>query len=160
MFLQVLIASGMPSNSTIPNGSTVEAPLTISLPNGQSARPLSENLQPSRVVHGTNITVPVSVQKQPLPAVTSATPATAAEGLDSGNLPPRRKRKPWSDAEDLELIAAVKKCGEGNWANILKGDFKSERSASQLSQVSVLAYLHLSCLSNILPIVCTDLSNC
>ncbi|KAK1379280.1 hypothetical protein POM88_026024 [Heracleum sosnowskyi] len=97
----------MPSNSTLPNGSTVEAPLTIGLPNGQSIRLPSENLQPSRFVHGTNITVPVSVQKQPLPAVTAATPATA-EGLDSGNLPPRRKRKPWSDVEDLELIAAVK----------------------------------------------------
>lgn len=34
----------------------------------------------------------------------------------------------------MELIAAVQKCGEGNWANILKGDFKGDRTASQLSQ--------------------------
>ncbi|KAK1362618.1 hypothetical protein POM88_047092 [Heracleum sosnowskyi] len=73
----VLIASGMPSNSTLPNGSTVEAPLTIGLPNGQSIRLPSENLQPSRFVHGTNITVPVSVQKQPLPAVIVECPSLA-----------------------------------------------------------------------------------
>ncbi|KAK9270728.1 hypothetical protein L1049_026311 [Liquidambar formosana] len=36
--------------------------------------------------------------------------------------------------EDMELIAAVQKCGEGNWANILRGDFKGDRTASQLSQ--------------------------
>lgn len=63
------------------------------------------------------------------------------EGLEAhastanGSLPPRRKRKPWSEAEDNELIAAVQKCGEGNWANILKSDFKGDRTASQLSQV-------------------------
>lgn len=134
-FCQVLAASGMPSPSTLPNGSTVEAPLTMKIPNGQLARVSLESVQPPSFVHGrTNITVPVSVQKQPLPEVTSAE-GLDTDGLASGNLPPRRRRKPWSAAEDLELIAAVKKCGEGNWANILKGDFKSERSASQLSQV-------------------------
>ncbi|KAL1832746.1 hypothetical protein ACET3Z_002397 [Daucus carota] len=51
------------------------------------------------VVHKTNVT---------------ATRATAAEQLDSGNIPPRSKRKPCSDAEDLVLIAVVKRCGEGN----------------------------------------------
>lgn len=85
-------------------------------------------------MQGTNITVPVSVQKQPLPIVTSAE-VFDANGSASGNLPPRKKRKPWSAAEDQELIAAVQKCGEGNWANILKGDFKGDRTASQLSQV-------------------------
>lgn len=74
--------------------------------------------------------VPVSVQKQPAPA------PTVAENLDTnGTAGGKRKRKPWSEAEDLELIAAVQKCGEGNWANILKGDFKGDRTASQLSQV-------------------------
>ena len=53
----------------------------------------------SRIVHKTNVT---------------ATCATAAEQLDSGNIPPRSKRKPCSDAEDLVLIAVVKRCGEGN----------------------------------------------
>ncbi|CAK9163625.1 unnamed protein product [Ilex paraguariensis] len=125
--VKVLIASGMPI------GSTIEAPLTINIPNGQSSRVPSDNSQVASFKQGTIITVPVSVQKQPLPTLTSG------EGLDtngsaSGSLPARRKRKPWSEAEDLELIAAVQKCGEGNWANILKGDFKSDRTASQLSQ--------------------------
>ncbi|KAK1395995.1 Homeodomain-like superfamily protein [Heracleum sosnowskyi] len=132
--VKVLAASGMPGQSTLPNGSTVEAPLTTKIPNGQAARVSSESVQPPSFVHGrTNITVPVSVQKQPLPEVTSAE-GLDTDGLAGGNLPPRRRRKPWSAAEDLELIAAVKKFGEGNWANILKGEFKSERSASQLSQ--------------------------
>lgn len=50
--------------------------------------------------------------------------------------PAKKKRKLWTKEEDLELIAAVDKCGEGNWANILKGDFKHDRTASQLSQVT------------------------
>ncbi|XP_039171634.1 uncharacterized protein LOC104449190 isoform X2 [Eucalyptus grandis] len=84
-------------------------------------------------VKGVNITVPVSVRKQPLPAVTS-NEGLDVNGLASGNNASRKKRKPWSEAEDLELIAAVQKCGEGNWANILKADFKGDRTASQLSQ--------------------------
>lgn len=126
--VKVLIASGFQSDTNLTNGSTVEAPLTINIPNGQSSRAASENSQ----MQGTNITVPVSVQKQPLPTVTPE--GFDPNGLGSGNLPPRRKRKPWSTAEDQELIAAVQKCGEGNWANILKGDFKGDRTASQLSQ--------------------------
>jgi hypothetical protein len=88
-------------------------------------------------MQGTSMTVPVAVQKQALPV---AIPAEVldANGSASGNLPPRRKRKPWSEAEDMELIAAVQKCGEGNWVNILRGDFKSDRTASQLSQVIFL----------------------
>ncbi|KDP41486.1 hypothetical protein JCGZ_15893 [Jatropha curcas] len=128
--VKVLIASGLPSDSTHPNSTTVEAPLTINIPNGKPCRFTSENLQPA-IMKGVNITVPVSVQKQPLPAVTSA------EGLDangSGSGVPRRKRKPWSDSEDLELIAAVQKYGEGNWANILRSEVKWDRTASQLSQ--------------------------
>ncbi|KAJ8551119.1 hypothetical protein K7X08_000489 [Anisodus acutangulus] len=128
--VKVLIASGAPCDS---NGNTVEAPLTINIPNGQTSGTAAENSLHGNSAYGTKITVPVSVQKQPLPSV------TAAEGLDasgpaSGNFPPRRRRKPWSAAEDMELIAAVQKCGEGNWANILKGDFKGDRTASQLSQ--------------------------
>ena len=110
----------------------VEAPLTINIPVGQSSRAPSENSRLSGSMQGTNITIPVSVQK--------------SEGFDAngsicGSFPPRKKRKPWSAAEDLELIAAVQKCGEGNWANILKGDFKGDRSASQLSQVLFLVYV-------------------
>ncbi|XP_019175329.1 PREDICTED: uncharacterized protein LOC109170597 isoform X2 [Ipomoea nil] len=130
--VKVFIASGVPNDSYLSNGTIVEAPLTINIPTGQTCRNPSDNCYQS-ISQGTNITVPVFVQKQPLPNVASA------EGLDTNGasnatLPPRRKRKPWSEAEDLELIAAVQKCGEGNWANILKGDFKGDRTASQLSQ--------------------------
>lgn len=133
-FEQMLIASGAPNDANMLNGSTIEAPLTINIPNGQTSRTGMDNSFQGTSMHGTNITVPVAVQKQPLSTV------VAAEGLDTHgpgctNLPPRRKRKPWSEAEDVELIAAVQKCGEGNWANILKGDFKGDRTASQLSQV-------------------------
>ncbi|XP_050283563.1 uncharacterized protein LOC126723806 [Quercus robur] len=133
--VKVLIASGLLSDSSLPNSSIVEAPITINIPNGLSSRAPLENSEATCSMQGTNITVPVFVQKMPLPAATS-TPAEVLDGNGpaSGNFPPRRKRKPWSEAEDKELIAAVQKCGEGNWANILKGDFKGDRTASQLSQ--------------------------
>ncbi|XVF36586.1 hypothetical protein REPUB_Repub19eG0069900 [Reevesia pubescens] len=131
--VKVMIASGLPSDSSLANSSMVEAPLTINIPNAQSFRVSSENSQPSCSMRGMNITVPVSVQKQILPAVTSAE-TVEGNGSAGANLPARRKRKPWSEAEDMELIAAVQKCGVGNWANILRGDFKGDRSASQLAQ--------------------------
>lgn len=129
---QVLIASGLSSDSSLPNNSMVEAPLTINIPVGQSSRRPSENSRLSGSIQGTNITIPVSVQKSE---------GFDANGSTSGSHPVRKKRKPWSAAEDMELIAAVQKCGEGNWANILKGDFKGDRSASQLSQVLFIAYV-------------------
>lgn len=123
--VKVLIASSLPSDSSLPNSSMVEAPLTINIPCGQSSRAPSEYSRLSGSMQGTNITIPVSVQKSE---------GFDANGSTSGSLPARKKRKPWSSDEDKELIAAVQKCGEGNWANILKGDFKGDRSASQLSQ--------------------------
>lgn len=133
--VKVLIASGLPSDSTHPNNTTVEAPLTINIPNGQPLRATSENSQPD-VMRGVNIRVPVSVPKLSLPAVTScpASEVYDANGSGTGTFPPRRKRKPWSEAEDMELIAAVQKLGEGNWASIVRGEFKGDRTASQLSQ--------------------------
>nr|GEU97837.1 telomeric repeat-binding factor like [Tanacetum cinerariifolium] len=132
--VKVLVASGSTSNSGLEKGLTIEAPLTINIPNGKSTGNSSENPQFASNLRGTNITVPVSVQKQPLPVVATSTEVLDTNGSGSGNLPPRRKRKPWSAAEDMELFAAVQKCGEGNWATILKGDFKGDRTASQLSQ--------------------------
>ncbi|KAJ6412879.1 hypothetical protein OIU84_005850 [Salix udensis] len=130
--VKVLIASGIPSH---PNSAAVEAPLTINIPNGQSFRATSENSQPA-VMQGMNITVPVSIQKLSLPATSFGGGADVidANGSGSGTFPPRRKRKPWSEAEDMELISAMQKFGEGNWANIVKGNFKGHRTASQLSQ--------------------------
>lgn len=78
--------------------------------------------------------VPVTLLKQPTPAPAVAE-GSDVNGSAGGNMLPRRKRKPWSKEEDLQLIAAVQKFGEGNWANILRGDFKGDRTASQLSQV-------------------------
>ncbi|KAJ9545424.1 hypothetical protein OSB04_025131 [Centaurea solstitialis] len=131
--VKVLIASGSACGSGLEKGLTIEAPLTINIPNGKSVGNPSENPQVGSHVRGTNITVPVSVQKQPLPTV-GTTEGVDTNGSASSSLPPRRKRKPWSAAEDMELFSAVQKCGEGNWANILKGDFKGDRTASQLSQ--------------------------
>ncbi|XP_042472978.1 uncharacterized protein LOC122055558 isoform X3 [Zingiber officinale] len=48
--------------------------------------------------------------------------------------PPKKKRKLWTKEEDKELIAAVRKFGEGNWANILRENLKLDRTPSQLSQ--------------------------
>lgn len=137
-FGQVLIASGLPSDSSHLNGTTVEAPLIINIPNGQSCKTY-ENSQPTASAKGMNITVPVSVQKQILPATTTSA-AAKVEGVDSirpasNSMAPRKKRKKWSEEEDLELISAVEKYGVGNWTTILKGDFKGDRTANQLSQV-------------------------
>ncbi|MFS7949199.1 putative transcription factor MYB-HB-like family [Helianthus anomalus] len=138
--VKVLLASGSTRDSGLEKGLTVEAPLVINIPTSKSTGNLSESQQGGNSIRGTNIAVPVCVQKQPLPSA-AAVVATSTEEVDKtnggsggGNLPPRRKRKPWSAAEDMELFAAVQKCGEGNWANIIKGDFKGDRTASQLSQ--------------------------
>jgi hypothetical protein len=47
----------------------------------------------------------------------------------------KKRRRLWTPAEDLELISAVEKCGEGNWTSVLKCPYNFDRSASQLSQV-------------------------
>ncbi|GMJ02525.1 hypothetical protein HRI_003921700 [Hibiscus trionum] len=131
--VKVLIASGLPNDSSAASSSMVDAPLTINIPNARSSRVSSENLQPTCSMPGMNITVPVSVQKKILPAVPS-TETLEGNGPAGSNLPNRRKRKPWSEEEDLELIAAVQKFGAGNWANILRGDFKGDRTTNQLAQ--------------------------
>ncbi|KAK9136169.1 hypothetical protein Syun_015499 [Stephania yunnanensis] len=95
--VKVLLASGSSSDLSALNCATVEAPLTINIPNGQSYHGQLACTQ------GTDITISV-------------------------------KRKPWIPEEDMKLIAAVQKHGERNWANIVKTDFKGERTASQLSQ--------------------------
>ncbi|KAK4758351.1 hypothetical protein SAY87_019652 [Trapa incisa] len=108
---------------TIADNASFEASLTRNALNSQSSRGCSESLQtPSGTA------VPNSVQGQPLPTFSCA-------GGVYGTMAQKKKRKPWSKAEDLELIAAVQKFGEGNWANTLKGDYKGDRTASQLSQV-------------------------
>ncbi|KAI3835388.1 hypothetical protein MKW92_004071 [Papaver armeniacum] len=144
-YVKVLLASGL-SDDAGGGPATVRAPLTINIPSWQDSKSsLDNNPQPCSL-KGINITVPVSVQKQSPPTLTTTdkglngTVVTAAKGLDgtvakAANQPAKRKRKPWTTEEDNELIAAVKKLGERNWSNILKADiFKGDRTASQLSQ--------------------------
>ncbi|VVA94139.1 unnamed protein product [Arabis nemorensis] len=122
--VKVMAASYVPSESDIPEDSTVEAPLTINIPYGLHRGPQepSDSYWSSR---GMNITFPVSLQK-------------AADGLNGNGLAssiaPRKRRKKWSAEEDEELNAAVKRHGEGSWALIAKEEFEGERTASQLSQ--------------------------
>ncbi|KAK1275697.1 hypothetical protein QJS04_geneDACA005707 [Acorus gramineus] len=127
--VKVLISSGLPNDSGPQNNSTLEAPLTINIPNGQASQIPSSDGLPGRSAHGMNITVPVSVRKQALPS------SSHVEGPDAnGSTAAKKKRKFWTEEEDNELIAAVQKCGEGNWATMLKGEFKHARTATQLSQ--------------------------
>lgn len=100
-----MLASGLANESGVPNSSTAEG-RTLNVP---SSNVPSENLQAA---------------------------GTFGEGLDANGLPINRKRrKPWSEEEDQELITAVQKFGEGSWAAILKAEFKGNRSANQLAQV-------------------------
>ncbi|XP_042471439.1 uncharacterized protein LOC122053453 [Zingiber officinale] len=76
--------------------------------------------QPPQTSHG--VAVSTLLKKQ-----------TENELLGS-SYPPKKKRKLWTKEEDKELIAAVRKFGEGNWANILRENLKLDRTPSQLSQ--------------------------
>ncbi|AEE28483.1 Homeodomain-like superfamily protein [Arabidopsis thaliana] len=125
--VKVMAASYVLSESDILDDSTVEAPLTINIPYAlpEGSQEPSESPWSSR---GMNINFPVCLQK-----------VTSTEGMNGNgsagiSMAFRRKRKRWSAEEDEELFAAVKRCGEGNWAHIVKGDFRGERTASQLSQ--------------------------
>ncbi|KAB2616992.1 hypothetical protein D8674_012861 [Pyrus ussuriensis x Pyrus communis] len=114
----VLISSGLSSDASHQNGLTVEGLLLMNLPNGQSSRS-HQNSQATCSMQGKNIIVPISILKNPLHEKWHGS---------------RKRRKKCSEAEDLELIAAVEKYGEGNWANILRGDFKGDRTPNQLAQ--------------------------
>ncbi|CAN1849451.1 hypothetical protein LINPERHAP1_LOCUS39372 [Linum perenne] len=130
--VKVLMASGLPNDTNKKTAETVEAPLTSNIPNSCSFRAKSENLQPA-ATQGMNITAPGSVQKHQFPLVTGSE-GKDSDGLQIGSQPSKKKRKQWSDANDLELIAAVRKFGEGNWANIVKSQIMGDRTTTQLSQ--------------------------
>ncbi|KAH7331902.1 hypothetical protein KP509_20G056700 [Ceratopteris richardii] len=103
--VKALAATGSMQNVS---SRTQEASFLIDIPNSSSGWEVRGNGQISNVIiQGAN------------------TPETQ---------PARKKRKLWTSEEDQELIAAVEKCGEGNWATMLKGAFKHERTAAQLSQ--------------------------
>lgn len=118
-----------PRESDVLDESTSEAPLTINIPYTLPHEP-SESPWLSR---GMNITFPVSLQK-PTPTPTEG---LNGNGSASISMASRKIRKRWSAEEDADLIAAVKRCGEGNWAHIARGEFRGRRTASQLSQVVI-----------------------
>ncbi|XP_068655002.1 uncharacterized protein [Aristolochia californica] len=122
----VLMTHGWVNDSGPSNRSSGEAHLPLNASNGQALHASSENTQLARNNSALD-------GKQQLPSLSSSD-GMEGNGATSSNYPPRRKRKLWTPEEDMELKAAVQKCGEGNWANILKGDFKHDRTASQLSQ--------------------------
>ena len=80
----------------------------------------------------------------------AATPLTTSTKVPysgaANNQADRKRRRLWTPEEDLALIAAVDKCGEGNWATVLKNHYDFDRSASQLSQVQCT--LHAMTLHN------------
>ncbi|KAL7108768.1 hypothetical protein ACP275_06G134700 [Erythranthe tilingii] len=132
--VKVLIASDYPIDSHPPNNLTIEAPMTINVPKLKAFTSASDNSVIARAIQGTNISIPVSVQKQPVSSGTCGEkrpPNNATSGI---TFPPRRRRRGWSTEDDMKLTAAVKKYGERNWANIARGDFKNDRKASELSQ--------------------------
>ncbi|KAK8959968.1 hypothetical protein KSP40_PGU012798 [Platanthera guangdongensis] len=128
-FVKVLLSSGAVGHCIPSVATTVEAPPTA---NDQPSVVPPDKQHLNHHNRSTNGVAPPA-QKQPLTA------GQSANGLDGNDLPnstfpSKKKRKQWKQQEDMELIAAVEKFGEGNWANILKGDFKHDRTASQLSQ--------------------------
>ncbi|GER34390.1 DNA binding protein [Striga asiatica] len=133
--VKVLIASGCTNDSNLPNNSTVstiEGPLTINIPNSKALSMPSDSSPFTSGRQGTNITIPVSLQKVPSSSGLSGEkrPGTEASGV---NLP-RRKRRGWSVEEDQKLTAAVKNIVEPNWALIASKDFNNDRKPSELSQ--------------------------
>lgn len=122
--VKVMIASG-PNNFCPLNNSTVEAPLTTNAPNRQSCSDAAESSQLACILPGTNVTVPVTVER-----------ITTANDLSSPKVTgvKRRRLPKWSEAEDEELLAAVEKFGVGNWASIVREGFNGDRNAHQLSQ--------------------------
>ncbi|KAL0452772.1 UNVERIFIED_CONTAM: hypothetical protein Slati_1255300 [Sesamum latifolium] len=131
--VKVLIASDYPIDSHLPNNSTIEAPLTINVPRFKALTAASDGTL-ANAIQGTNISIPVSVQKQPLSSGSSGE-KRPNNGTSGVSLPPRRKRRGWSTEDDVKLTAAVQKYGERNWADIARGDFENDRKASELSQI-------------------------
>ncbi|KAL0382089.1 UNVERIFIED_CONTAM: hypothetical protein Scaly_0496200 [Sesamum calycinum] len=132
LFCRYYCLADYPIDSHLPNNSTIEAPLTINVPRFKALTAASDGTL-ANAIQGTNISIPVSVQKQPLSSGSSGE-KRPNNGTSGVNLPPRRKRRGWSTEDDVKLTAAVQKYGERNWADIARGDFDNDRKASELSQ--------------------------
>lgn len=133
--MQVLIGSSYPHDSSAANNSTIEAPLTINIPNSKTMSPSDGSLLANEK-QGRNISIPVLLQKQPQPSGIGGErrPNDAAPMV---NLPSRKKKKNWSSDDDLKLAASVQRHGDRNWAAVVKWDFK-DRRPQELSQVLYL----------------------
>ncbi|XP_073300131.1 uncharacterized protein [Primulina huaijiensis] len=129
--VKVLIASGQ-NDLHLPNSSTIDAPLTINIPKSKAHSAFSDGSPLTCAIQGTNVSIPVTVQKQPLSSGTCS--EKRPNGSTEINFPPRKRRRGWSSEDDAKLTSAVQKFGERNWANIARGDFKNDRKASELSQ--------------------------
>ncbi|KAH6777837.1 hypothetical protein C2S51_009149 [Perilla frutescens var. frutescens] len=127
--VKVLVASDYPIDSHVPNNLSIEAPLIINIP---MVKVPSDSSLPANAMLRTNISIPVSVQKE-LPSFGTSGEKRPKDGKSGADVPPRRKRKVWSTEDDLKLTAAVQKHGEQNWANIAVGDFKNDRTPEELS---------------------------
>lgn len=130
-----MIASVSMSQST-PTSLTIEAPLTINVPTHAS---FSTTYSQPYYIQEKNINFPVIVERQPrsnIINVPSTTKDLQENELVNHNTPIQKKRKIWSEEEDMQLQAAVQKWGEGNWAQIAgRDDFPVDRNAAQLSKV-------------------------
>ncbi|GFP81620.1 hypothetical protein PHJA_000305300 [Phtheirospermum japonicum] len=131
--VKVLVSSGYANDSPLPNNSTIEAPLSISVPNSKALSAPSDSSLLANARQWTNITIPVSLQKVPSSSGLSGEkrPANEASGV---NVPSRRKRRCWSTAEDLKLTAAVNNNVEPNWVDIARVNFNDDRKSTELSQ--------------------------
>ncbi|XP_075506072.1 uncharacterized protein LOC142543002 isoform X2 [Primulina tabacum] len=129
--VKVLIASGQ-NDLHLPNSSTIDAPLTINIPNSKAHTATSDSSSIACAFLGTNVSIPVTVQKQPLSSGTCG--EKRPNGSTEINFPPRKRRRGWSTEDDAKLTSAVQKFGERNWTSIARGDFKNDRKASELSQ--------------------------
>lgn len=120
-----MISCGLPREPGPTNRSNLEAPLAVNISNDQRLHLPSDKQLLSRVNHESSCAI-TSLQKQPLPAGTFA---HVSDGND------KKRRRTWTEEEDMEIISAGQKFGERNWANTIKGDHQQGRNASQVSQL-------------------------
>ncbi|CAL9108305.1 unnamed protein product [Musa acuminata var. zebrina] len=119
--VKVLISCGLPREPGPTNRTNLEAPLAVNISSDQRLHLPSDKQLLSRVNHESSSAI-TSLQKQPLPAGTFA---HVSDGND------KKRRRTWTEEEDMEIISAGQKFGERNWANTIKGDHQQGRNASQ-----------------------------
>lgn len=115
--------------------------MTINTPNTKAVCASSDGSNPPYITGGTNVCIPVSVQKLPLASGGVTGEKRPNNEIPEANFPSRKKRRGWSLEEDSKLTASVQKHGERNWANIARWDFNNDRRAPELSQVWFSIYI-------------------